>query len=370
MSDMNNIGIYIHIPFCASKCPYCDFYSFRSDEETRAKYTAAVIRELHSAAGKYGRTADTLYLGGGTPSLLGGDTLTDIIEAAKRDFCIDSGAEITVECNPHSLENGIFEKLKAAGVSRISLGLQSANDSERKRLGRRADRSEIESVIKSIKSAGIDNISLDVMLGIPDGNTDSLKSTLDFCISQDVNHISGYILKIEEGTPFEKLQETLSLPDDDAVSDMYLFMCDYLDSHGYKQYEISNFAKRGSESCHNLKYWNCEEYLGIGAAAHSFIDGKRFYYPRSAEGFINGISPEADGEGGDFGEYAMLRLRLTDGLDEGELEKKFGISIPDNMRKKAEKYTADGYLVSDGQGIRLTRKGFLVSNTIISELIY
>lgn len=367
---MNNIGIYVHIPFCASKCPYCDFYSFRSDEATRAKYAEAVIRELHSAAEKHKRTADTLYLGGGTPSLLGGDLLVSIIEAARREFNIDSSAEITVECNPHSLENGIFEKLKSAGVNRISLGLQSANDSERKRLGRRAGRDEIAVVIKSIKAAGIDNVSLDVMLGIPESSPDSLRSTLSFCVSQDVTHISGYILKIEEGTPFYKLQDTLNLPDDDAVSDMYLFMCDYLVKHGFSQYEISNFAKQGFESRHNLKYWNCEEYLGIGSAAHSFIDGKRFYYPRSAEDFINGISPEADGEGGDFTEYAMLRLRLTEGLKEKETENRFGFSIPEKMRSKAEEYEKLGLTFCDGEGIRLTGKGFLVSNTVISELIY
>ena len=209
------------------------------------------------------------------------------------------------------------------------------------------------------------------MSGLPGQDMHTMVDTLTRITELGPEHISIYSLQVEEGTQLSKRPDLLNmLPDEDTDRSMYHMTKKVLRAAGYERYEISNYAKPGYESRHNLKYWNCEEYLGIGAAAHSFIDGKRFYYPRSAEGFINGISPEADGEGGDFGEYAMLRLRLTDGLDEGELEKKFGISIPDNMRKKAEKYAADGYLVSDGQGIRLTRKGFLVSNTIISELIY
>lgn len=366
---MKDIGLYIHIPFCASKCPYCDFYSLRGDEATRLKYAEAVIRELKAASERYSRTADTLYIGGGTPSVLGGERLCNIIEAAKENL-VSSNAEITVECNPHSLENGIFEKLKGAGVNRISLGLQSANENERKRLGRRADKAEIQRVIARIKEAGIDNISLDVMLGIPEGSIDSLKSTLDFCISQDITHISGYILKIEENTPFKKLEATLNLPDDDTVSDMYLFMCSYLKENGFSQYEISNFSKKGFESKHNLKYWNCDEYLGIGATAHSFMDGMRFYYPRSAESFISGCASIDDGNGGNFEEYAMLRLRLTEGLKQADVTEKYGFPLPNRMRSKADEYQKLGLVVSDSEGIRLTEKGFLVSNTVISELIY
>lgn len=366
---MDTIGLYLHIPFCNSKCPYCDFYSFRADEAKKQEYIDALIREIKAKRRQFACKADTLYIGGGTPSALSKAQLCEIIKTAKKEF-LTYNAEITVECNPHGLKKEFFEALYEVGVNRISLGLQSAKDSERKKLGRSADRNEIAKVIAGIKAAGIENISLDVMLGIPDSTLDSLKGTLDFCISQNIKHISCYILKLEEGTFFFKNQEKLNLPDEDSVCEMYLFMCDYLEKHGFKQYEISNFAKKGFESRHNLKYWNCEEYLGLGAAAHSFIGGKRFYYERNADSFIKGAEPIPDGEGGDFSEYAMLRLRLCDGLTEDRVKNRFGFEIPEKIRKNAEKFAADGYLVSDKKGIRLTPKGFLISNTIISELLY
>ena len=348
---MDNIGLYIHIPFCASKCPYCDFYSFRADEEKKQSYVDALLREIGAQKQQFACKANSLYIGGGTPSVLSEIQLSQIIEKAKQEF-LTNDAEITVECNPHGLKKEFFKALSAVGVNRISLGLQSANDGERKKLGRRADREEIANVIADIKAAGIENISLDVMLGIPDSTQESLKDTLDFCISQNVTHISCYILKLEEGTYFYENSDKLNLPDEDSVCDMYLFMCDYLEKYGFLQYEISNFAKSGYESRHNLKYWNCEEYLGIGAAAHSFIDGKRFCYNRNADKFINGAKPVFDGEGGDFSEYAMLRLRLCEGVKEKDVKARYGTAIPEEMRKKAQKFAAEGYLVSDSDGIQ------------------
>ena len=362
-------GLYLHIPFCASKCPYCDFYSYRSDDEAKQRYAEALIREIKRKSEELGCKADTLYIGGGTPSVLSYALLCEIIDEARRDFGIDSG-EITLECNPHGLTKEFFDAVSSAGVNRISLGLQSASDTERKKLGRRADREEIKRVISYINEAGIDNISLDVMLGIPDSTADTFRKTLDFCIGCEPKHISGYMLKIEENTPFYKLRDSLNLPDEDAVCGMYLEMCRYLGENGYKQYEISNFAKEGCESRHNLKYWNCEEYLGIGPSAHSFIDGRRFYYPSDTEKFI--ISPETaeDGRGGDFEEYAMLRLRLSQGLVNEQVKERFGFPISSEIRNRAELFADAGYLTNDSEGIRLNEKGFLISNKIISELIY
>lgn len=365
---MNNIGLYLHIPFCVSKCPYCDFYSFRSDESKKSAYVNALKLCISEYSKKINCKADTLYIGGGTPSILNPKLISDLVNHAKSSFLAEN-SEITVECNPFSLSDAFFEELQLCKVNRLSIGMQSANDLERQKLGRRGDKASVESVILRARAAGIENISLDVMLGIPESTIESLKSTLDFCIEMNVPHISCYILKVEEGTPFYKIQGRLNLPDDDETADMYLFMCEYLEGHGIMQYEISNFAKPGFESRHNLKYWHDEEYLGLGASAHSFIGGKRFYYLRDIDYFLSGKEPIFDCDGGDFEEFSMLALRLCEGLTEQRVQKRFGFLIPEEMRQKAEKFQKNGLLISDNNGIRLTKQGFLLSNTIISELI-
>ncbi|MEG2396796.1 MAG: radical SAM family heme chaperone HemW [Oscillospiraceae bacterium] len=365
---MNNLGLYLHIPFCNSKCPYCDFYSFCGNESQKENYTNALLREIDKFSDKIVCKADTLYIGGGTPSTLPAKNLLSLVNKAKERF-LESDAEITIECNPFSLPADFFENLKSVSVNRISLGMQSSDNTERKLLGRRATNDEVKSAVINAKKAGISNISLDVMLGVPRQTMESLKQTLDFCISLDIPHISCYILKLEENTPFFKIQETLDLPNEDTVCDMYLFMCDYLNSHGIFQYEISNFAKKGYESRHNLKYWNLEPYLGLGPSAHSFIDGKRFYFERDIDKFISGCEPVFDCIGGDFEEFVMLSLRLKEGLTEKKTFDRFLYKIPKEIYEKANIYEKNGYLTSDANGIYLTEKGFLISNSIISDLI-
>lgn len=365
---MKNIGLYLHIPFCASKCPYCDFYSFRTDEEFKAAYVSRMTAEIKRKSGEINCKANTLYIGGGTPSVLASSQIASLVNTAK-DCFLAGNSEITLECNPHGVTEDFFKEISACGVDRISLGLQSANTSERRRLGRRAGCDEVKSAIEYAKKSGIENISLDVMLGIPDSTLESLENTLSFCTSQDVRHVSCYILKIEKNTPFFKLREKLNLPDDDTVADMYLFMCDFLEKHGFGQYEISNFAVKGFESKHNLKYWNCEEYLGIGASAHSFLNGKRFYCENDAQNFVKAPKYISDGDGGDFSEFAMLKLRLTEGITEKAVRERFGCSIPENTRKKAEKFVKNGLMFSDENSLRLTRNGFLLSNMILAEIL-
>lgn len=311
--------------------------------------------------------ADTLYIGGGTPSVLGAENLGRIVKSALP--FLTSDAEITVECNPFGLSEAFFKTLAFYDVNRISMGLQSANDGERRALGRLSDSETVKKAVKNAQKSGIENISLDVMLGIPRQTEKSLAETLDFCISLGVPHISAYILKLEEGTLFYKKQSELSLPDDDAVADLYLQTCETLEQNGIMQYEISNFAKWGYESRHNLKYWNCEEYLGLGPAAHSFLNGKRFYFERDLSGFLNNSKPIQDGDGGDFTEYAMLRLRLCDGLLNSETERRFEHKIPEEMIKKSAVFADNGFIESDETGIRLTRKGFLLSNSILAEIL-
>ena len=232
-----------------------------------------------------------------------------------------------------------------------------------------AGKSEVQSVVSRAKKAGINNISLDVMLGVPGQTKESLKSTLDFCISSGVPHLSCYILKIEENTPFFRMRDKLPFPSDDDTADMYLFMCEYLEEHGIMQYEISNFAVPGFESRHNLKYWHDEEYLGIGASAHSFLGGKRTYYPRDIEYFISGNERLTEGDGGDEEEFCMLALRLREGLTQERFYARFHHEIPQKMLESAKQYEKYGLCSCESGGIFLTRRGFLLSNSVISEII-
>lgn len=364
---MKNIGLYLHIPFCKSKCPYCDFYSFSGKDTEKDEYTK-ILKDRILRISNLQCKGDTLYIGGGTPSVLGAENLKTLVDTCKNDFLTD-GAEITVECNPHGLNEDFFKTLYSCGVNRISMGLQSAVDSERRILGRLSDRNQVENAVKMAQKVGFSNITLDVMLGIPNQTEKNLNETLDFCISLGVPHISAYMLKLEENTHFYKNQEKYNFPDDDLTADMYLQMCETLHSNGIMQYEISNFSKNGFESRHNLKYWHCEEYLGLGPSAHSFLNGKRFYFDRDFKAFMNVNSPIDDGVGGDFTEYAMLNLRLVEGLNEDKVFERFGHNIPKEIYEKSQIFIDNGYMLKNENGLALTRNGFLMSNSILAEIL-
>ncbi len=363
---MTKKGVYIHIPFCQTKCPYCDFYSMRGTDEKKDLYLDALNKEIFSHKNII---ADTIYLGGGTPSVFGKYRLKNLIENAKKQFHFSEG-EITVEVNPSSCDEELIRTLAEVGVNRISMGLQSAIDEERKILGRQSATEKVKESVEICKKYGIENISLDVMLGVPKQTIESLKKTLDFVINSGAKHVSAYILKIEENTLFFRRKDTLPLPDEDTVCDMYEFTCKYLEKAGFIQYEISNFAQQGFESRHNLKYWNSEEYLGLGPAAHSYLEGKRFYHSRSFEEYLkNPVSYIPDGDGGSFEEFAMLKLRLTSGLSMSEVSEKFGKEFFVNTLKNSEKFTRMKLMNFDGENLFFTRQGFLLSNTILSEII-
>ena len=366
---MKNSGLYIHVPFCAGKCPYCDFYSARADEEGMDRYVVALCEEIKRKSEEYPFSADTIYFGGGTPSLLGAKRLNRILAEICKYFIPAENAEITVECNPSSVDQKFFNDIARSGFNRVSMGMQSFVDSERRILGRKGSGNDVLKRVEEARKAGIENISLDLMLGIPNQTQESFSQSLNACIDSGVPHISGYMLKLEEGTPFYKMRDRLSLPDEDTVCDMYIQMCETFEKAGINQYEVSNFAIKGMESRHNVKYWRCEEYLGIGPSAHSFMNGKRFFYTRDTEKFI--MSPEtvSDGDGGDFEEYAMLALRLKAGLKEKETLKRFGFGIPKRIYKTAERFQKLELLNITEEGISLTPNGFLLSNTVISELI-
>lgn len=362
---MKPIGLYIHIPFCNGKCPYCDFYSVTPKDNIINSYVDALCKKIDEA----GRIYDTVYFGGGTPSLIGSDNIAKIMSHISRT----PDCEVTLECNPSDTGaiNSAFDFDVAAksGVNRISMGLQSAEDAERKALGRRGGCDDVNRAIERAKNAGIENISLDLMLGVPNQTAESLKKSIKFCKNSGAKHVSAYILKIEESTPFYNKKDSLMLPDEDETCDLYLLAVEELKKSGFEQYEISNFSVKGFESRHNIKYWRCEEYLGLGAAAHSFVNGKRFYYERSFDKFISDNPPIDDGKGGDEEEYIMLALRLSEGLIFENYKNRFGKPVPENLIKKAKELEKHGLVNITNHNISLTVNGFLVSNSVICTLV-
>ena len=343
---MEKSGLYFHIPFCKSKCPYCDFYSVKYDEELAVRYTDEIIQIMKQYQGSF----DTVYFGGGTPSVISAELIGKIFNEARRQFYIAPDSEITIECNPSKDLCEDFVKYAEYGINRISLGMQSARNEERFALGRSAGRVQVEKAIADARRAGIENISLDLMLGTPKQTLDTLDESLDFIKSVGVPHISAYMLKIEQGTRFFEMREKLILPNEDETCEMYLKVVDSLSAMGLTQYEISNFAKNGCESRHNLKYWNLVPYLGIGKSAHSFWQGERFYYDRD-------FKKISDGTGGCRDEKIMLGLRLNKGIEKSLIDVDYSELV------KA------GLLVDGNDRISLTPQGMLVSNYVINYLM-
>lgn len=365
---MQPFGLYIHIPFCDGKCRYCNFYSVKRDDCAYGAYTDDLCRILTDWSGQIERRVSTVYFGGGTPSLLGHERLIRILNSVKARFDVDPDAEITVEVNPTSSGQLDFAAMREAGFNRLSVGLQSANDNELRILGRRHSAEDARHTVAAAQAAGFDNISLDIMLAIPQQTLDSLEQTLTFCASAGVQHISAYILKIEEGTPFYRERDQLPLFNDEQQAAFYEYTVERLAQLGYRQYEISNFAKDGKESSHNLLYWHDEEYLGAGPSAHSFIAGKRFYYTGSLEEFACGRIIE-EGRGGDRDEYIMLALRLTEGLCFERYQERFGEDVSPALLNAATKLKDAGYINLTDKSLSLTVRGFLVSNSIIAYLL-
>lgn len=365
---MKPIGLYIHVPFCESKCPYCDFYSIKCDPDLVDKYATATCAALKKYSQEMGLAFDTIYFGGGTPSLLGNENIEKILQTVRENFSFWA-KEVTLEVNPTTASTLDFERLLDAGVNRLSIGVQSAVDEELKQLGRRHTVRDAERTIKMAQEAGFENISVDLMIAVPSQTKRSLQKSIDFCVAQDIQHVSAYLLKIEANTPFYECQAQLALKDDDEQAELYLYLVDELEKYGFKQYEISNFAREGYQGQHNLKYWNAEEYLGIGPSAHSFVNGKRFFYPRSLKGFLSGKNEIIyDGVGGGVEEYLMLKLRLREGVNNNAFKERFGFDIPSVYFERAKTYQKYGLTEVDKETIRFTSQGFLLSNSLISRL--
>ncbi len=373
------LGIYVHVPFCRSKCQYCDFYSLTTkDDKLMDGYIDAMVAHIKEAgqlAPSY--KVDTIYFGGGTPSFFGADGMATILTAIRRSFDVVSDAEITFEANPDSVSDKLLRRLRAEGFNRVSLGIQTDDDGILQKLGRPHSYAQAVSAVQRIRRAGFRNLSLDLMYGLPGQTLDMWEKTLRRVLALNPEHMSCYGLKVEERTPLYQYRQLANLPDDDTQADMYLSAVEILRAKGYRQYEISNFAKKGMTSRHNLKYWTGGEYLGFGPDASSDFAGKRFSIVRDLFAYNEGIK-----KGGSVmadiqevppreraGEYLMTRLRTTAGISQEEYEKLYLLPFGP-LEQVLERYAMHGRaaITADGHWY-LTPEGFLISNTIITDLL-
>ena len=372
------LGIYIHIPFCASKCGYCDFYSCAGAAERMAEYQQALLEHIEESAGRIAPAyIDTVYFGGGTPSFYGAARLIELLDAVKATGRLLKRAEVTVEVNPDSVRLHDLRALRKAGFNRLSIGMQSANNDILKMIGRRHSYRQVEMAVENARTAGFDNISLDLIYGLPSQTRSDWADTLAKALALRPEHISGYGLKLEEGTPMYALKDSPLIPSDDEQADMYLQTVEFLKQYGYEQYEISNFAKPGRESRHNLKYWKLQEYAGFGPGAHSDFGGVRYAYEKDLDAYIaaahggqfrfseNTVIPPRDRDV----EWVMLGARLISGLDPKDYEAQFRRRFDPIFLPFLQKCVAAGYAVSENGVWHLTPKGFLVSNQIIGGLL-
>ncbi len=374
MSNSGKLGLYLHVPFCRHKCLYCDFCSFPHPTRERMEAYAARLCEdlLQTSAGE---CVDTVYFGGGTPTLLPTPALIQILETVARVYSVDPQAEITLECNPNTVGAEDLFALRRAGFNRISLGMQSAHAEELRRLGRGHTLEELCSTFHAARKAGFENISLDVMSGIPAQTVESYLQTLNAAVALSPEHLSAYGLTVEEGTGFDRLRQrgALILPDEEETRRMYFAGAEYLESQGYLQYEISNFARTGYESRHNLKYWCCEEYLGFGPAAYSDYRGERFGNSRSLDDYLAGHPILCERETPDAAEreneYVMLRMRLCAGVSEREFDARFGEGHFSRFAERLSRYLSMGLVCHSGDRFAFTREGMYVSNAILSEIL-
>ena len=373
------LGIYIHVPFCRSKCQYCDFYSVTGrDDKLVDSYMEAVcahIKEAGALAPDY--VVDTVYFGGGTPSFVGADCLAQILATVRKYFDVSSSAEITFEANPDSVTDKFLRRMRNEGFNRVSLGIQCDNDAILKKIGRPHTYKDAVAAVQKIRKAGFRNLSLDLIYGLPGQKLEDWLHTLRHVLALQPEHMSCYGLTVEEGTPLYEYREFCDLADDDEQADMYLAAVKMLHQNGYRQYEVSNFCRKGNVSRHNLKYWTGGEYLGFGPNASSDFAGRRFTVIRDLPGYIEGIKT-----GGQVlqevqqiphreraGEYLMTRMRIASGIDPKEYENKFLLPFGP-LEAKLNRFKEQGYAQKTFDGRwHLTPEGFLLSNTLITDLL-
>ena len=372
-----SFGLYVHIPFCLRKCNYCDFCSFSGwEKERRAAYIRALIREILSYRGNGvpHPTVTSVFFGGGTPSLLTPGEISEIMGALRETFLLSPEAEITAEVNPGALTSETLDAFCREGFCRISIGLQSINENELKILGRIHTAQEFCETYRAVRTAGVTNVNVDIMYDIPEQTPESFDRTLEAVLALAPEHISAYSLIVEDGTPFGDRRDTLVLPGEEAELSMVAHLTSRLRSAGYQHYEISNYAKPGYACRHNLTYWHDAPYLGFGVAAASYFGGKRYTNTRDPDAYMSAgykrnrevqvLRPEDVRY-----EYAMLALRLAEGLSLSEYRERFGLDFTAGKEKLLARLAAAGYLTMDAQRLSLTETGFYVSNEILTQIL-
>lgn len=372
------LGIYIHIPFCASKCGYCDFYSLQNCEYLMPDYQQALLEHIkESSISIKNYEVDSIYFGGGTPSFYGADRLADVLDELKLNGNVRLDSEITVECNPDSISPTALKLLRQEGVNRLSLGVQATDNNLLKLIGRRHNFQQAQKAYLDARKAGFDNISVDLMYGLPSQTKTDWADTLSKIVEMHPEHISCYGLKLEPGTPmYKNYMGSAILPDDDEQADMYSYAAEMLERYGYKQYEISNFAAPGYESRHNLKYWNMDDYMSFGPGAHSCIGSVRYSYVKDLKEYIygvgKGISVVDEYEVLDSMEksveYLMLGMRTAQGISENDYRARCQ-SDWRPILKVLQAFKEKGWAELTGDRWHFTVPGFLISNTLIGILL-
>jgi len=372
------LGLYLHIPFCRSKCDYCDFYSLAGREERMDEYQKALLRHVvESVAVARNFPVDSLYIGGGTPTWYGEKRLVELLRTVKRQFFLTKDVEVTIEANPDSVDEKMLRHLRRMGVNRISMGMQSGSDEELRAIHRPHTYQQVEEAVAAVRGAKIRNLNLDLIYGLPGQTMESWQETVEKALSLSPEHLSCYGLTVEEGTPLaQRVARGEQLPDEDMQAALYLWTVERLAQAGYEQYEISNFAKRGFQSRHNMKYWMGRPYMGLGAAAHSDFGGRRYSFVSNLDDYIRGMlsGDEVVDESERItrrergSEYLMLRLRTVHGIDEWEYRREYMMNF-EPIEAKLSEFEQKGWTRRQGRRWQFTPEGFLLSNQLIGQLL-
>ncbi len=375
---MKKLGIYIHIPFCRRKCNYCDFYSIKWNREVEDRYIKALVKEINSYKVKE-YVVDTIFLGGGTPTIIKHENIERIIHEIKNNFEVDNNSEITIEANPNTLTYENLSMYKKAGINRLSIGVQSLNNEILANIGRLHNDEEALLAIRRAKESGYENINADIMFNIPGQTTEDIKETVNKIIDEEVKHISFYSLKLEKGTPMFLMEKDhkIFMPEESTEREMYYIGREIMENKKMYQYEISNFAKLGFECKHNLKYWNQEEYIGFGPSSHSFLNNERYSNISNINEFCDNaekdifnrtIQESLDDKALEF-EYIMLKLRLTEGLNLNIFNKKFNIDFNKKYSRQIDYLSKNKLLIYNEENIKLTQLGMDVSNFVFEKFM-